>query len=278
MFKGCNRLFVVVALLLASTAWAAREFRVYYSYEEQADEAPLPEDYDKPAGFVVGRLMYPSGGRGFFGGGGNWRDGGTSWAVDYPRGDRYQAMILRRLTTIDVRSVEQPVNIDDEKDKDDIFNWPYLMLGLPGNWDLTDEMVARLRQYLLRGGFIFVDSFYGEDQWYGFSEGVRRIFPDRPILDIPDDHPIFHTVYRLNGREAVPHFDEWSGRAGYLSGGAIPRWRGVSDDNGRVMMAIAFNNDVSDSFQWADDPRYPAEGAALGLRVAVNFAVYALSH
>jgi hypothetical protein len=184
-------------------------------------------------------------------------------------------MILRRLTTIDVRSVEQPVNLEDG---DDVFDWPYLMLGLPGNWSLTDEMVAKLREYMLRGGFIFVDSFYGEGQWYGFAEGVRRIFPDREIEDLPDDHPIFHSVYRLDGQNAVPHFDDYSGRAGYLSGGSVPHWRAVSDDSGRVMMAIAFNNDVSDSFQWADDPRYPAEGAGLGLRVAVNFAVYALSH
>jgi hypothetical protein len=271
-----NRLVAVLVLLTATTAWAAREFRVYQSYEEQADDAPLPHDYDKPAGFVVGRLMYPSGGRGFFGfGGGGWRNGGTSWAVDYPRGDRYQAMILRRLTTIDVRSVEQPVNLEDG---DDVFDWPYLMLGLPGYWDLTDEMVAKLREYMLRGGFIFVDSFYGEDQWDGFAEGVRRIFPDRQIRDLPDDDPIFHTVYRLDGQDSVPHFDEYSGRAGYLSGGAVPHWRAVYDDHGRIMMAIAFNNDVSDSFQWADDPRYPAEGAARGLRVAVNFAVYALTH
>jgi hypothetical protein len=274
MFARRKTLLALLVLLATTTAWAAREFRVYQSYEAQADEAPLPHDFDKPAGFVIGRLMYPSGGRGFFGGG-NWRRGGTSWAVDYPRGDRYQAMVLRRLTTIDVRSVEQPVNLEDG---DDVFDWPYLMLGLPGNWDLTDEMVAKLRQYMLRGGFIFVDSFYGEDQWAGFSEGVRRIFPDREIRNLAASDPIFHTVYRLDGRHSVPHFDEYSGRAGYLSGGAVPRWRAVYDDSGRIMMAIAFNNDVSDSFQWADDPRYPAEGAALGLRVAVNFAVYALSH
>ncbi len=279
MARWNQRLFVAIALLAATAAWAAREFRVYRSFEEQADEAPLPRDAGKYAGFVVGRLMYPSFGRGFGGfggfGGGNWRQGGTSWAVDYPRGDRYQAMILRRLTTIDVRSVEQPVNLEDD---DDVFDWPYLMLGLPGYWDLTDEMVVKLREYMLRGGFIFVDSFYGSDQWEGFSEGVKRIFPDRDIIDLPDSHPIFHTVYNLDARHHVPHFDEYSGSAGYLSDGSVPRWRGVVDDDGHVMMAIAFNNDVSDSFQWADDPRYPAEGAALGLRVAVNFAVYALSH
>lgn len=270
-----------MALLLcgfAAAAWAEREFRVYASFEEQADDVVLPDDWNKPAGFVIGRLMYPSG-MGGFGGfrgfGGSWRQGGTSWAVDYPRGDRYHAKVLRRLTTIDVRSVEQPVNLEDG---DDVFDWPYLMLGLPGYWDLTEEMVAKLREYMLRGGFIFVDSFYGEGQWEGFVEGMRRIFPDRDIIDLPDDHPIFHTVYDLDGKHAVPHFEEYSGRAGYLSGGADPHWRAVVDDDGRVMMAIAFNNDVSDSFQWADDPRYPADGAALGLRIGVNFAVYALSH
>jgi hypothetical protein len=274
-----NRRYGVVvafALLAATAAWAGREFRVYQSYEEQADDAPLPDDAYKPAGFVIGRLMYPSEMRGFRGfGGGDWRRGGTSWAVDYPRGDRYQAMILRRLTTIDVRSVEQPVNLEDG---DDVFDWPYLMLGLPGYWDLTDEMVAKLREYLLRGGFIFVDSFYGEDQWQGFSDGVQRIFPEGRIVDLPADHPILRTVYHLDNKQTVPHFDEYSGRAGYLSGGSEPHWRAVLDEHDHVMMAIAFNNDVSDSFQWADDPRYPAEGAALGLRVAVNFAVYALSH
>jgi hypothetical protein len=269
------RVLLPCVMLAATSAWAAMEFRVYRSYEAQADESPLPDDYDKPAGFVIGRLMYPSAGRGFRNFGGGWRQGGTSWAVDYPRGDRYQATILRRLTMIDVRSVEQPVNLEDG---DDVFDWPYLMLGLPGYWDLTDEMVAKLREYMLRGGFIFVDSFYGEDQWEGFSDGVRRIFPDREIKDIPDDHPIFHSVYHIDGEHSVPHFFDYEGAAGYLSGGSTPHWRAVSDDSGRVMMAIAFNNDVSDSFQWADDPRYPGEAAALGLRVAVNFAIYALSH
>ncbi|MBK6674736.1 MAG: DUF4159 domain-containing protein [Proteobacteria bacterium] len=272
------RMLALSLALVAAAAWAEREFRVYRSFEAQADESPLPADWNRPAGFVVGRLMYPSGMggfRGFRGFGGDWRQGGTSWAVDYPRGDRYYAKLLRRLTTIDVRSVEQPVNLEDG---DDVFDWPYLMVGLAGYWDLDDDMVAKLREYLLRGGFLFVDSFYGDSQWEGFSEGMRRIFPDRSIVDLPDDHEIFHVVYDLDGKRAVPHFEEFSGRAGFLSGGSTPHWRGVLDDQGRVMVAIAFNSDVSDSFQWSDNPDYPADGASLGLRIGVNFAVYALSH
>jgi hypothetical protein len=265
-------------LLAAGAVWAESQFRVLRGFEAHAEYTELPKDWDKPAGFVVARLMYPSGGWGGFGGwgGGDWRRGGTTWAVDYPKGDRYYASILRRLTTIDVRSVEQPVNLEDG---DDVFNWPYLIVGLAGSWNLDDEMVAKLRDYLERGGFLFCDSFFGSQQWEGFVEGMSRIFPDRDIVDLPDDHPLFHTVYDLTQRQQVPNMNNLlGGGPGYLSDGAVPRWKAIVDDNNRVMVAIAFNNDVSDSFQWADDPDYPADSATLGLRLGVNFAVYALTH
>lgn len=265
-------------LLVAAAAWGQREFRVLRGFEAHADYTELPTDWNREADFVVARLMYPPGwGGGFgFGRGGNWRDGGTTWAVDYPKGDRYFASILRRLTTIDVRSVEQPVNLEDG---DDVFNWPFLIVGLAGSWNLDDAMVVKLRDYLERGGFLFCDSFFGSQQWEGFVEGMRRIFPDREIEDLPEDHPLFHTVYDLTGRQQVPNMNNLlSGGPGYLSDGAVPRWKGVLDDNGRVMVAIAFNNDISDSFQWADDPDYPADAATMGLRLGVNFAVYALTH
>ena len=247
-------------------------------FESHADYTELPADWREPAGFVVARLMYPSGGWGGFGWGrgGNWREGGTTWAVDYPKGDRYYASILRRLTTIDVRSVEQPVNLEDG---DDVFNWPYLIVGLAGSWNLDDEMVVKLRDYLERGGFLFCDSFFGSQQWEGFIEGMRRVFPDREIQDLPDDHPLFHTVYDLTRRQQVPNMNSLLGDGrGYLDDGAVPQWKGILDDHGRVMVAIAFNNDISDSFQWADDPDYPADAATMGLRLGVNFAVYALTH
>jgi hypothetical protein len=274
-------LFAAGLLTVASAAWAEREFRVLRGFESHADYTDLPDDWREPAGFVVARLMYPPGFGGRFGGfgrggGGDWRQGGTSWAVDYPKGDRYYASILRRLTTIDVRSVEQPVNLEDG---DDVFNWPYLIVGLAGRWNLDDDMVVKLREYLERGGFLFCDSFFGSQEWEGFIEGMSRIFPDREIVDLPDDHPLFHTVYDLTRKQQVPNMNALlGGGAGYREDGYVPRWRAILDDNDRVMVAIAFNNDVSDSFQWADDPDYPAEAATMGLRMGVNFAVYALTH
>jgi hypothetical protein len=140
-------------------------------------------------------------------------------------------------------------------------------------------MVNKLRDYLLRGGFLLVDSFWGTRQWEGFQAGMDRIFPDRPIVDLPADHALFRTVYNVDSRARVPNMNSLlGGGEGYLDDGDTPRWLAVLDDSDRVMVAIAFNNDVSDSFQWADDSDYPAEGAALGVRMGVNFAVYALTH
>ncbi len=257
----------------APLAQAAREFREYPGLEPDA-AAPLPADYKVPAEFVVGRLMYPSGRFGWFGFG-DWTQGGTAWAVDYPKGDRFFARILHRLTTINVRSVEQPVNLDDG---DDVYDWPFLVVGLPGMWELTDAQVAKLRDYLLRGGFLLCDSFFGTREWAGFVRGMQRIFPDRPIIDLPENHPLFHTVYDLTNKEQVPNWNALQRGVPYRADGVVPHWRAVLDDHGRAMVVIAFNNDLGDSWQWADVASYPEQSASLGIRMSVNFAVYALTH
>ncbi|MBN1237010.1 MAG: DUF4159 domain-containing protein [Gammaproteobacteria bacterium] len=259
----------VLSVTAAMQGQAQMPFREYLPFEGYDAAASLPPDHDVPGELVVGRLMYPGGGYG-------WLRGGTSWTVDYPKGDRTLAALLRRFTRIDVRSVEQPVNLDDG---DDVYYWPFLIVGLAGNWQLTDSQVAKLREYLLRGGFLFSDSFFGSYDWLGFQAGLKRVFPDRPIIDLPADHPIFHIVYDVSEltHTQIPHMGSLF-RGGYLSDGRVPHWRGIEDDDGRLMVLIAHNNDVSDSWQWADDPRYPADKANLGLRIGVNISAYMLTH
>jgi hypothetical protein len=265
-------LLAAASLAVSSLAHAQREFREYLPMEGYDGAAALPADYDVPGELVVGRLMYP-------GGGGNWLRGGTSWAVDYPKGDRTLAELLRRFTRADVRSVEQPVNLEDG---DDVYHWPFLMVGLAGNWNMTDEQAAKLREYLLRGGFLFSDSFFGSNDWIVFSEALNRVFPDRPIIDVPSDHPILHIVYDLSELPTtqIPHMGSLlrGGGGGWLGDGRVPHWRGIEDDDGRLIVLIGHNNDTPDSWQWADDPRYPADKANLGLRLGVNIAVYMMTH
>jgi hypothetical protein len=257
-----------------------REFRVYTSLEGY-DNIPLPEDYKVPGEWVFARLMYPPHpharfSRPFrFGVGIDWREGGSSWSQDYPRADRHFAQAMRRLTRVNARSVEQPVNLDDG---DDVYNWPWLCAGEMGDWKLTDDQVKRLRDYLLRGGFLMLDDFWGTEEWDRFNETMKAIFPDRPIVEIDDADAIFHSVYDLDDRYQIP--GQWALARGttYRNDGYHAYWRGIYDDNDRLMVAMCFNSDVGDSWEWADEPRYDEKYSALGIRIGVNYVVYAMTH
>ncbi|MCC6202584.1 MAG: DUF4159 domain-containing protein [Gammaproteobacteria bacterium] len=267
---------VVLAMVLGTPGAAVAQgvFREYPSFEGGNAEAPLPTDWQVPGELVIGRLMYPNAGRGFFGGG-DWRQGNTSWTDDYPRGDRKLVQMLRRFTRINVRAVEQPINLEQA---DDAYYWPFMVVGMASPWNLTDEMAQTLREYLLRGGFLFVDSFFGSSDWIAFERSLNKVFPDRRVIDLSDDHPIFHNPYDLP-RMTTVRIPNWNSLPyGYLGDGVQPHWRGVEDDHGRLMILIAFNNDVMDGWQWADDPRYPSEEANLALRLGVNVVLYALTH
>jgi hypothetical protein len=147
-----------------------------------------------------------------------------------------------------------------------------------GHWDLTDAQAQKLREYLLRGGFFMCDDFHGSREWQVFVASMSRVFPDRPIVDIPDGDPIFHTVFDLAEKYQVPgaQFLE-SGRT-YEWDGVAPEWRGIYDDKGRLMVAICHNMDLGDSWEHADNPEYPEKYSSLGLRIGVNYIVYSMTH
>ena len=261
---------LVVAAGLGGAAFAdPLPFRVYPGVEYY--DWDLPTDYRQPAEFVFGRLMYPSIGWG----GGGWENGGTSWTIDYPRGDRHIAALVRRLSVIDSRSVEQPVNLDDG---DDVFNWPWLYAVEVGQWDLTDAQAAQLREYLLRGGFLMVDDFHGSREWTVFVESMRRVFPDRPIVDLPNDDPMFHTFWDLEERQQIPGLQfVYSGRP-FEQDGFEAHWRAIYDDEGRVMVAICHNVDLGDAVEHSDTPEYPQELSAIAMRTFLNYIIYSMTH
>jgi hypothetical protein len=255
-------------------AFSQRPFREYQGWEHS--DFPLPADFADPAEFVFGRLMYPSynfGGRWRYRG--DWTQGGSSWTIDYPASDRNFCRVLRRLTRISVRSVEQPINLDDG---DDVFHWPWLYAVEVGTWELSPSMARKLRDYLQRGGFLMVDDFHGTQEWAIFMESMTKVFPDRPVVDIEDADPIFHILYDLEGRYQVPGAQFLRSRRTYERDGLEARWRGIYDEKGRLMVAICHNMDLGDAVEWADNPRYPEKYSALALRIFANYAVYAMTH
>src|SRR5580765_1977430 len=180
--------------LVVCTLFAQRPFRQFPGWEGY--NLPLPPDWNETGEWAFARLMYPTTGidldwqarysRGF-----DWREGNTNWTIDYPRSDRHLAAAVRRLTRIQTKSVEQPINLDDDED---VFNYPWLYAVEVGHWELSDAQIARFREYLLRGGFFICDDFHAANEWEVFLYTMQKVFPDRKIVDIPDSDPIFHSV------------------------------------------------------------------------------------
>ena len=235
----------------------------------------VPPDWAQNGEWTFARLMFPPGPldgyRGRFDG--DFRQGLSLWTQDYPRADRHFSRAVQRLTRIHVRSVEQPVDLEDG---DEVFHWPWLYAVQVGEWGLTASEAKVLREYLLRGGFFMADDFHDTEEWQEFERRIKQVFPDRPIVEIPDADSIFHTVYDLDQRYQVPgraHLDR-----GYKYHGIGAHWRGIYDDKGRIMIAISYNSDVGDAWEYADDPAYPEKIADFAIRLGVNYVVYAMTH
>jgi hypothetical protein len=270
---------VIGAAVVVCTLYAQRPFRQYPAWEYYS--FPLPNDWNQPSEWVFARLMYPTTSirldwqsefrRGF-----DWREGNTNWTIDYPRSDRHLSAALRRLTRVNARSVEQPVNLDDETD--DVFNYPWLYAVEVGHWELTEHQIERFREYLLRGGFFMCDDFHGTNEWEVFQYTMQKVLPGKAIVDLPDADAIFHTVFDLDDRYQVPGAQYLNSGHEYEKDGYQPRWRGIYDDNGRLMVAICHNMDLGDSWENADDPRYPEKFSALGIRIGVNYLIYSMTH
>jgi hypothetical protein len=170
--------------------------------------------------------------------------------------------------------VEQPVNLDDH----DVFDWPWLYGVEVGHWNLTDAQVATMREFLLRGGFFMCDDFHGSIEWEVFTASMKKIFPDREIVEIPSSDPIFHLLYDLDDRYQVPGAQFLESHQVWEQDGKVPHWRGIYDDKGRLMVAICFDMDLGDSWEHADNPEYPEKFSALGIRIGVNYVTYAMTH
>jgi hypothetical protein len=259
-----------------------RPFRVYPSMEPY-DNVPMPADWSERTEWIFARLMYPQHpnahfarfGRRYGGALPDWREGYTSWTQDYPRADRHFAQAIRRLTRIHARSVEQPVNLDDG---DDVYNWPWLYAVQPGRWRLTDAQALKLRDYLMRGGFFMIDDFWGPDGWAVMDESMKRVFPERQIVDIENRESIFHSVYDLNDRYQVPGARYRGTGITEKCSGCPAAWKGIYDDKGRIMVAMTFDSDVGDSWEFADDPSYDEKYSELGIRIGINYIVYSMTH
>jgi Domain of unknown function (DUF4159) len=239
-----------------------------------AGSAPMPARMavEQPE-FQFIRMVYgnnPDFGGGGFGGFGR----GSSWLTDAPEAEEHFLEGMKRLTRINTTGESKALQLLD----DEIFDYPFMYAVEVGRWYLPDPEAARLREYLLRGGFLMVDDFHGSVQWEGFMESMRRVFPDRPVVEIPENHETFHVAFDLNQRVQIPGVAALMNGQTYEQDGVEPHWRGIFDDNGRLMVAINFNMDMGDAWEHADTPGYPHHFTALAYRFGIDYVLYTMTH
>lgn len=196
------------------------------------------------------------------------------WYTDAPAAEEHLMQGVRRLSRIDISEDAVYIPITDST----LFDYPWVYAVEVGGWFLNELEAARLREYLLRGGFLMVDDFHGTYEWETFIESMRRVFPDRPIVDIPATDPVFHLTFDLDPKVQIPGLAALVRGVTYEKDGYLPHYRGIYDDRGRLMVVINFNMDLGDSWELADDPSYPVHYTVSGYRYTINYMLYAMTH
>jgi hypothetical protein len=212
--------------------------------------------------------------RGIYGGGDSEDDWGPRWAVDFPKADQQFLVALQRLTIVDAYGSENAIALDDPN----LRNYPFLYILEVGALSLDDAQAQALREYLLAGGFLVIDDFWGSWAWANFEQQMSLVFPDRPIVEVPLDHPVFHAFYDINEVLQIPNVYQASEGLTYEYDGRIPHVRGIFDDDGRLMVLINWNTDLGDAWEWADLPRYPLRYSTYAFEIGINFVIYGMSH
>jgi Domain of unknown function (DUF4159) len=196
------------------------------------------------------------------------------WQTDWPDAEQHFSRGIDRLTRVAVADQARILTPSAA----DIFDYPWIYAVEVGYWYLDAGEAAHIREYLLRGGFLMVDDFHTQWEWSAFVASMERVFPDRPIVEIQADDEVFHVVYDLDQSVQIPSRMVIYSGVTWERDGYTPHWRGIYDDEGRLMVVINFNMDIGDAWEHADWPDYPENMTALAYRFGINYLIYAMTH
>ncbi|MBI3468186.1 MAG: DUF4159 domain-containing protein [Planctomycetes bacterium] len=266
---------VLLALGAAVTAFAQRGRMQRFDTAQFRNGVPTWEtDAEFPTDvFTFVRIQYDS-----YRGPGRW---GGGWATDFPDSDLNLSFRLQELTTLKVHPNGKILRLTD----DELLNYPFIYFLEPGALGFSEEEVVALRRYLLRGGFLMVDDFWGGDEWANFEREIRRVFPDRAPQELPLDHPIFHCVYDLHEKPQLPSIHhalngytfEW--RPG-PDDGSVAHYRALFDDKGRMMAIICHNTDLGDGWEreGVSESYFNEYSVKRAYPMGINILFYAMTH
>ncbi len=278
MRRSVMSLVLVLVFLVGSPTllWGQGPRNPYSEGAERAGVGPFPTNC-----FTFCRIQYDS----FT----SRRRGWGKWRTDFPESDYNFSLRLSQLTSIEVNrypdgSIRHDiVRLDDPA----LRHYPFIYMIEVGSIMLSPGEVEGLRNYLLRGGFLMVDDFWGEEEWANWNYEFDRVLPpdEYPRFEIPLDHPIYHIVFDLDEVPQVPALDNYLGRGltyerPWEPGTDTPHIWGVNDKEGRLMAVICHNTDLGDG--WEREGQSPEYFQKFSVKKAypmgINIVVYAMTH
>lgn len=285
--QGWRMILVIIFGFCGMSATAQPWERGWRGGGRYGDERNGVPDWEVPPAFKTDtftfvRVIYSSNrGRG---GRRGWGRGGGCW-TDYPDSDLNFSFRLQQLTAMKVAPEGVQLELTDPR----LPNYPFIYMVEPGRLQFQEPEVMALRNYLLGGGFLMVDDFWGEDEWYNFYIEIKRVFPDREPTDITMDHPIFRTVFPLNEvLDKVPQIPSIrAAQRGRAEGITWERWdaqephyRVITNDQGRIMVMICHNTDLGDGWEReGEDEWYFREfSEKKAYPLGINIVFYAMTH
>lgn len=267
---------VAVLVLCTVTAAAAQRGRLGFGFFGYPPRFPKADTFGH--GFNFCRAMYTSARR---------EPGGQGWSTDYPDAELNFSTRLSELTKTRVsRDADgTPDHVVVRLTDPAVFQCPILHMEDVGTAGLTDDEVAALRLYLLKGGFVWADDYWGSYAWDVWQSEIGRVLPpsEFPIQDVPLDHPIFRTLFEIKSLPQIPSIQFWRTSGGGTSerGGdsATPHIRGISDRHGNLIVLMTHNTDISDAWEReGEDPRFFYSFSPDGYAVGINVMMYAMTH
>jgi hypothetical protein len=262
-------ILVGVTLVASLTSYAQGRFRGGGRQRIPAAALATPDSFD--GGFQFCRLAYS----------------GRSWATDYPDADYNFSTRLSELTKIAVsRTPAGEVRPQIVRPVDDaLFQCPFVMMWQAESFYVTDEDALRLRQYLLKGGFLWADDSWGAAAWENFEYEMAKVLPPPQyrFVDLAPPHPMYRTFFELPRVPQVPAINYWMGSGGDTSergaDSAVVTVRGIADQNDRLMVLITHNTDIADGWEREGvDARYFRQFSVDSYAVGINVMLYTMTH
>ena len=266
---------VLVFVLLAATL-VHGQFGFRGGPRRMPPRLPTPESFDGRFNFC--RLQYEQV---------RWEEGGQGWWTDYPDADINFSIRLSELTKTRISRQQggEPNHLVVSATDDALFQCPFIEIEDAGTASFSDQEVTRLRQYLLKGGFLWSDDFWGRAALSSFESELARILPpgEYPIKDITPAHAVFHTMFPVRAIPQIPSIQHWRRSGGQTSErgaeSAHVDLRGIEDRHGRLMVLMTHNTDISDAWEReGEDPRFFYQFSPEGYAVGINIVLYSMTH